>query len=252
MEKVTAKDIAMMIDHSLLNPIFTVQQVREGCELAKEYGCVTVCVRPTDVEMAMEILKDCPTKVTTVIGFPHGSNLTEVKVMEAKLAIEQGCEEIDVVENIGWLLSGEYDKVEADIKAVVDVAHAHNVLVKVILENAYLNDEQKIKACEICARAGADFTKTSTGYAPGGATIHDLKIMRAHTPATMKVKAAGGVRKLDDALLVRAVGGSRFGCTRTKTMLDDAIAREKAGTLTLPEIFDDTEFDAVKAAQANK
>ena len=249
MEKVTANDIAMMIDHSLLNPKFTLDEVRAGCELAREYGTVTVCVRPTDVLLAREILKGCHTKVTTVIGFPHGSNLTEVKALEAKLAIEQGCEEIDVVLNIGELLSGEYEAVERDIKAVVDVAHASNVLVKVILENAYLTDEQKIEACKICARAGADFTKTSTGYAPSGATIHDLKLMRANTPARMQVKAAGGVRKLDDALLVRAVGGTRFGCTRTKEMLEDARAREAAGTLALPEITEDTEFASVLAAK---
>lgn len=132
---------------------------------------------------------------------------------------------------------------------MVDAAHEKNAIVKVILENAYLNDEQKIKACEICARVGADFTKTSTGYAPGGATIHDLKLMRAHTPDNMRLKAAGGVRKLDDALLVKAVGGCRFGCTRTESMMTDARAREAAGTLTLPEITDETEFAAVLAAQ---
>lgn len=252
MTKVTAKDIAMMIDHSLLNPSFTTQQIIEGCELAKKYGCVSVCVRPCDVELAMSILKDSETMVTTVIGFPHGSNLTEVKVFEAERAIEQGCKEIDVVQNIGWVLSGEYDKAEADIKAVVDIAHAHGVTVKVILENAYLNDEQKIKSCEMIARTGADFTKTSTGYAPGGATIHDLKLMRAHTPPRMSVKAAGGVRKIADALLVRAAGGSRFGCTRTQTMLEDAIKLEKEGKLVLPEIFEDTEFESVKAAQEKK
>ncbi len=250
MEKVTANDIAMMIDHSLLNPRFTLDEIRAGCALAKEYGTVTVCVRPTDVPVAREILAGSHTRVTTVIGFPHGSNLTEVKVLETRLAIEQGCEEIDVVLNIGKLLSGEYAQVEEDLKAVVDVAHASNVLVKVILENAYLTDAQKIEACGICMRAGADFTKTSTGYAPSGATIHDLRLMRANTPETMQVKAAGGVRKLDDALLVRAVGATRFGCTRTKEMLDEARAREAAGTLVLPEITDDTELASVKAAAA--
>lgn len=252
MNTLKAQDIADMIDHSLLNPAFTVEEIRRGCEIAKEYQCVTVCVRPCDVELAAEILKGSKVRVTTVIGFPHGSNLTDVKVYEAKRAIEQGCVEIDVVLNIGRLLSGEYDYVEKDLKAVVDVAHEKNVLVKVILENAYLNDEQKIAACEICARVGADFTKTSTGYAPGGATIHDLKLMRAHTPDSMQVKAAGGVRKLDDALLVKAVGGTRFGCTRTATMLDEARAREAAGTLTLPEITEDTEFESVLAARAAK
>ena len=252
MNTLKAQDIADMIDHSLLNPAFTLDEIKHGCEVAKEYKCISVCVRPCDVEIAAEILKGSSTRVTTVIGFPHGSNLTETKVFEAERAIEQGCVEIDVVLNIGRLLSGDYEYVEKDPKAVVDVAHAKNVLVKVILENAYLNDEQKIKACEICARVGADFTKTSTGYAPGGATIHDLKLMRAHTPATMQVKAAGGVRKLDDALLVKEVGGTRFGCTRTESMLADARAREAAGTLTLPEIHDDTEFASVLAARAAK
>ena len=252
MEKVTANDIAMMIDHSLLNPKFTLDEIRAGCALAREYGTVTVCVRPTDVPVAREILAGSHTKVTTVIGFPHGSNLTEVKVLETRLAIEQGCGEIDVVLNIGQLLSGEYAQVETDLKAVIDVAHASNVLVKVILENAYLTDAQKVEACKICARAGADFTKTSTGYAPSGATMHDLRLMRANTPKTMQVKAAGGVRKLDDALLVRAAGATRFGCTRTKEMLDEARAREAAGTLALPQIDDDTEFAGVLAAKAAK
>lgn len=245
MASITAHDIAMMIDHSLLNPSFTEEQIIAGCKLAREYGCVTVCVRPCDVELAQSILKDCPVKVTTVIGFPHGSNLTEIKVMETKRAIEQGCEEVDVVLNIGQLLSGRYEAVEADLRAVVEEAHQHNVLVKVILENAYLSNAQKIAACKLCAAAGADFTKTSTGYAPSGATMHDLRLMRANTPKHMQVKAAGGVRKLDDALLVRAVGGTRFGCTRTMEMLEEAKAREAAGTLQLPEIDDTTEFTAV-------
>lgn len=250
MEKVTAKDIAKMIDHSLLNPAFTLDDIKNGCLLAREYDCASVCVRPCDVPVAMEILKDTDVMVTTVIGFPHGSNMTETKVFETKIAIEQGCKEIDMVLNIGMLLSGEYEYVKQDIKAVVDVAHEKGVIVKVILENAYLNDDLIKKACEICTEAGADFTKTSTGYAPSGATIHDLKIMRANTPANMQVKAAGGVRKLDDALLVRAVGGTRFGCTRTKEMLEEAKKREAEGTLVLPEIDENTEFQAVLEAKS--
>ncbi len=250
MHKVSAYDIAQMIDHSLLNPTFTLNEIEAGCLLAKEYNCITVCVRPCDVSFAVNILKDSDVKVTTVIGFPHGSNLTETKVYETQLAINQGCEEIDVVLNIGMLLSGKYDYVMEDIKAVVDLAHKHDVLVKVILENAYLTDDLIVKACELCAQAGADFTKTSTGYAPAGATIHDLKLMRANTPSNMQVKAAGGVRSLDDALLVRAVGGTRFGCTRTKTILDVASKREEAGTLVLPEINEDTEFQAVLDAKS--
>lgn len=252
MNTLKAQDIADMIDQSLLNPAFTLEDIKHGCEVAMEYKCISVCLRPCDVEYAKEILKGSDVLLTTVIGFPHGSNLTEIKVAETRLAIDQGCVEVDVVLNIGRLLSGDYDYVEKDLKAVVDAAHEKNAIVKVILENAYLNDEQKIKACEICARVGADYTKTSTGYAPGGATIHDLKLMRAHTPANMKLKAAGGVRRLDDALLVKAVGGSRFGCTRTESIMADARAREAAGTLTLPEIHDDTEFAAVLAAREQK
>lgn len=252
MEKIKAQDIADMIDHSLLNPTFTLDEIKKGCEIAREYKCKTVCLRPCDVEFASGILKGSDVLITTVIGFPHGSNLTEVKVFETEKAIEQGCTEIDVVLNIGRLLSGDYDFVEKDLKSVVDAAHAHNVVVKVIFENAYLNDEQKLKACEICTRVGADFTKTSTGYAPGGATIHDLKLMRANTAPNMQVKAAGGVRKLDDALMVKAVGGTRFGCTRTESMIADARDREAAGTLVLPEVTEDMEFPAVLAAQAGK
>lgn len=250
MIKVSERDIAKMIDHSLLNPTFTLDEIKNGCKLAKEYHCATVCVRPCDVPVAMEILTDSDVKVTTVIGFPHGSNMTETKVFEARLAIEQGCRELDMVLNIGMLLSGNYDYVKKDISAIVNVAHEKNLLAKVILENAYLNDEQIKKACEICSQAGADFTKTSTGYAPSGATIHDLKIMRANTPANMQVKAAGGVRKLDDALLVRAVGGTRFGCTRTKDMLEEAKAREAAGTLVLPEIDETSEFASALEAKS--
>lgn len=246
---ITEKDIAKMIDHSLLNPTFTLEEIKNGCKLAKEYNCATVCVRPCDVPMAMEILRDSDVIVTTVIGFPHGTNMTETKVFETRLAIEQGCGEIDMVLNIGMLLSGEYEYVKEDIAAVVNLAHEKNVLVKVILENAYLNDEQIKIASEICSQVGADFTKTSTGYAPSGATIHDLKIMRANTPAKMQVKAAGGVRTLDDALLVRAVGVTRFGCTRTKEMLEEAKKREVAGTLVLPEIDETSELASVLQAK---
>ena len=249
MNKIKAQDIADMIDHSLLNPTFTLEEIKRGCEIAKEYKCISVCLRPCDVEFASEILKGSDVLITTVIGFPHGSNLSEVKVFETKKAIEQGCVEVDVVLNIGRLLSGDYEYVEKDLKAVVDAAHEKGVVVKVIFENAYLTDEQKLKACEICTRVGADFTKTATGYAPGGATIHDLKLMRANTPAHMQVKAAGGVRALDDALMVKAVGGTRFGCTRTESMMAAAREREAAGTLVLPEVTDDMEFPAVLAAQ---
>jgi deoxyribose-phosphate aldolase len=233
--RVTAKEIAKMIDHSLLRPDMTRQEVVEGCLLAKQYDCATVCVKPCDVEIARDILKGSDVLVTTVIGFPHGHHLTPVKVMEAEIAMSQGCEELDLVLNIGRLKSGDYDLVESDIRAVCDAAHRRGVIVKVILENFYLTDEEKVKACEICERAGADFVKTATGYAKGGATIHDLKIMRKTCSPKVRVKAAGGVRTLDGALAVRAVGGVRFGATATKKIVEDARQREKDGTLKIPD-----------------
>jgi deoxyribose-phosphate aldolase len=233
--KVTAKEIAKMIDHSLLKPEMTRQEVIDGCLLAKQYDCATVCVKPCDVEIAKETLKGSDVLVTTVIGFPHGHHLTEVKVMEAEIAISQGCEELDMVLNIGRLRSGDYGLVENDIRTVCDAAHRRNVIVKVILENYYLTDDEKVKACEICERAGADFVKTSTGYAKGGATIHDLKIMRKTCSPKVRVKAAGGVRTLEAALAVRAVGGIRFGATATKKIVEDARLKEKEGTLKIPE-----------------
>lgn len=235
MNNITAKEIAKMIDHSLLKPEMTHQQVVEGCHVAQKYGCASVCVKPCDVEVAMEILKDTDVAVSTVIGFPHGSNLTPIKVAEAELALSQGCTELDMVLNIGRLKSGEDSLVESDIKAVVSVAHAKGAIVKVILENAYLTDEEKIRACKLCESAGADFVKTSTGYAGGGATVPDLKLMRANTSAKVRVKAAGGVRTLDAALAVKSVGGCRFGCTATTKIMEEAYRREQEGTLIVPE-----------------
>jgi deoxyribose-phosphate aldolase len=223
-----------MIDHSLLNPKFTRQEVEAGCRLASEYECVTVCVKPCDVKLSYSILKDTKAITTSVIGFPHGSNLTEIKVLEARRAIEEGCGEVDMVMNIGRFLSGDYSLVQDDIAAVCEEVHKAKAVLKVILENAYLSGAEIIKACGICAAVKADFTKTSTGYAPYGARISDLKIMRANTPASMQVKAAGGVRQLEDALAVKAVGVTRFGCTTTAAMIEEARQREKRGELIVP------------------
>lgn len=240
--KVTAKDIAKMIDHSLLRPEMTRQEVIDGCKIAKAYDCATVCVKPCDVEVAGEILAGSDVMVTTVIGFPHGSSLTEVKLKEAELALAGGCRELDLVQNIGRLRSGDDELVESDIRAVCDLAHSKGAIVKVILENAYLTREEIVRACKICEKAGADFVKTSTGYAPTGATIRDLKLMRASCSPPIRVKAAGGVRTLDAALAVRAVGGSRFGATATKAIMEGAYRREKDGTLVLPETVSDDLF----------
>ena len=238
-EKVTAFDIAQMIDHSLLRPDMTRQTVAEQCKVAHDYQCATVCVKPCDVEIAQEVLKNSPVKVTSVIGFPHGSNLTEVKVLEAKLAIKQGCEEIDMVLNIDRLKSGDLELVEADVKAVCDAAKEKNVLVKVIFENYYLTDEEKIAACKICERAGADWVKTSSGYAGGGATVEDLMLMRKNTSPHVQVKAAGGVRTLDDALTVRKIGATRFGATATVAIVEEARKREKEGALVIPDTINE-------------
>lgn len=233
--KVTAHDIAKMIDHSLLRPQLSRQEIEEGCLLAKEYDCASVCVKPCDVEAAYKILKGTDVKVTTVVGFPHGAHLTAVKVMEAHLAMSQGCTELDMVINIDRMKSGDYDYVEKDITAVVEAAHSRGVLVKVIFENFYLTDDEKIRACQMCERAGADWVKTSTGFAAGGATISDLRLMRKTCSPKVQVKAAGGVRTLDGALSVRAVGCTRFGATATKKIIEDAREREKNGTLRLPD-----------------
>ncbi|UCG56575.1 MAG: deoxyribose-phosphate aldolase [Phycisphaerales bacterium] len=224
------QDIAKMIDHSLLRPELTERDVREGCEVAKKYNVASVCCRPSEVLLVKELLAGSDVKTTTVIGFPHGCNKTETKVFEAGQSIKDGAVELDLVLNIGKLLSGDYDYVRQDIKAVVDVAHRNGVLVKVILENFYLTDEQKKVACRLCEEAGADWVKTSTGFAGGGATLEDLKLMRDNVSEKVQVKAAGGVRDLDMALKVKDVGCTRFGATRTETIMEECYKRSGKGS----------------------
>jgi len=184
-----------------------------------------VCVMPYFLKRCAEILKGSTVKASTTIGFPHGGHTTAVKVAEARQALEDGGEELDMVVNISKVLSGDWAYVRADIKAVVDVAHARGQKVKVIFENCYLKDEHKTRLCEICAEVGADWVKTSTGYGTGGATDEDLKLMRRHSPANMQVKAAGGVRDLDRLLTVRALGVTRVGASRTVDILDECKRR---------------------------
>ncbi len=223
-EKLTAHDVtyeelAGMIDHSLLKPELTIKEVLEGCDLAHEYKVVSVCVKPADVPVVAERLSDSTVAVGTVIGFPHGSSATTTKVFEAQRAVADGAVELDMVLNIGWLISGEFDRVEDDIRAVVDASG--DALVKVILENAYLTDEQKVRGCQLVEAAGGDFVKTSTGYAHSGATLEDLRLMRASVGPDVQVKAAAGVRSLDALLAVRETGATRCGATRTAEILDD-------------------------------
>lgn len=234
-DAITTREIAKYIDHSLLRPELTVEELIEGCRIAREYNCISVCVRPTDLPIVKKELAGTDVLITTVIGFPHGSHSTETKVFEAIDAIKAGAVEIDMVLNIGRLRSREFDYVENDIKAVVDAAHARGALVKVIFENCYLTDELKEISCRICEKVGADFVKTSTGYGKSGATIEDLKLMRRVCSPKVQVKAAGGVKTLDAALAVISTGTVRIGTRSTREILDEAMKREKEGTLRLSD-----------------
>jgi deoxyribose-phosphate aldolase len=227
-DTLTERDIAKTIDHSLLRPELDDAFVENGCRLAAEYDVASVCVRPADVLRARAILDGTDVAVGTVIGFPHGNHRTETKVDEARRALADGASELDMVIQIGALKSGRDADVQADIAAIVDVAHRAGAMVKVIFENAYLTDDEKIRACRLSETAGADFVKTSTGFGPGGATHDDLRLMRANTSPHVQVKAAGGVRTLDALLEVMALGVTRIGATATKTIIDDFRAR-KAG-----------------------
>jgi deoxyribose-phosphate aldolase len=247
--KYTFEQLAQMIDHSLLHPTMTDQELEEGCRVAAQYRVASVCLKPYYVKRAAALLADTGVRVGAVIGFPHGGNTTEVKRFETEVACRDGASEIDMVINIGKALSGDWDYVERDIRAVGDEAHQRNARVKVIFETDYLarggagldGDSFKIKLCQIAERAGADWVKTSTGYgfvkgADGkysyqGATEHDLKLMRKHVSPRVQVKAAGGVRDLDALILVRDLGATRCGATATAAMLEEykkRAASEKA------------------------
>lgn len=226
-DDVTYQQLADTIDHSLLKPMLTTDDIVTGCKLAADYRVASVCVRPADVALAKSELEGIDVAVGTVVAFPHGDSATEIKAAEAERALADGAVELDMVLNIGWLLSGRNDEVQADIAAVVDVA-GDDAIVKVIFENAYLNDEQKITACHLTEAAGAHYVKTSTGYAPSGTTIEDLKLMRANVSPHIKVKAAHGVRTLDALLAVIEAGADRCGATATAAMLDDYRERTRA------------------------
>jgi len=229
-EQLGYRDVAKTIDHSLLRPELDDAFVDAGCRLAAEYDVASVCVRPADVARARAILESTDVAVGTTIGFPHGNHLTVTKVFESVRAIGNGATELDMVIQIGALKSGRDADVLEDIRAVVDVGHAGGALVKVIFENAYLTDDEKVRACRLTAEAGGDFVKTSTGFAATGATHDDLRLMRANTPAHIQVKAAGGVRTLDALLEVMALGVTRIGATATETIIED-FRRRKAATV---------------------
>ncbi|HKT10447.1 MAG TPA: deoxyribose-phosphate aldolase [Terriglobia bacterium] len=218
-------DVSKMIDHSLLNPTLTASELEQGCRLALDYDCASVCIMPYALARCAEILKGSTVKASTTIGFPHGGHTTAVKVAEAMRALDDGGQELDMVANISKVLSEDWDYVRQDIQAVIDAAHGRRQKVKVIFENCYLQDHHKIRLCETCGELGADWVKTSTGYGKGGATLKDLKLMRRRSPAHVQVKAAGGVRTLDKLLEVRVLGVTRVGASRTAEILDECKQR---------------------------
>jgi deoxyribose-phosphate aldolase len=237
----THRDLAKMIDHSLLHPTMTDADIAAGCRLAREYDVATACVKPYAIAMAQEILAGSEVGVCPVIAFPHGNSATAIKVEEAEAAALAGGREIDAVINVGKALGGDWDYVREEIRSINQAVTGHGAILKVIFENDYLQDEHIIRLCEICSNAGVAFVKTSTGYGfvkqPDGsynykgATDHHLRLMRQHSAPAVQIKAAGGVRTLDDLLRVRSLGVSRVGATATKTILDAARERFASGQL---------------------
>jgi deoxyribose-phosphate aldolase len=221
--KYTLKRVAKTIDHSTLGPAMTLDEVKAGCDVALKYDVASVCCKPCDVKFVAEILKGSDVLVGTVVGFPHGSSTTESKVFETKQAVADGAVEIDVVINIGHLKSGKTQEIQDEISAVVAAAAGNQV--KVILENAYLTDAEKVTACKVIEAAGAHYVKTSTGFAPTGATLADVKLMRATCSSKVKVKSAGGVKSLDQLLEFLDAGIDRSGSSSTASILDEFISK---------------------------
>jgi deoxyribose-phosphate aldolase len=221
----TVHDIAKMIDHSLLRPELTSDELEQGIRLARQYDVASVCILPYYLRRCAKLLSGSDVAASTTIGFPHGGQTAAIKLAEARQALDDGGMELDMVVNLSKVLSGDWNYVRDEIAAIVQCAHGQAAKVKVIFENCYLNDDQKIQLCEICGEVRADWVKTSTGFGTGGATLDDLRLMRAHSPSHVQVKAAGGIRDLDAALAVRALGVTRFGCTRTAEVLEECHRR---------------------------
>jgi deoxyribose-phosphate aldolase len=214
-------EIAKMIDHSLLKPTMTADELEAGCQLAIEYQVASVCIMPYYLARASDILQGSGVLPSTTIGFPHGVQSSRVKQLEAEQALQDGARELDMVVNISQVLSGDYEGVRTDILAVLQPTHARGQKLKVIFENCYLTDAQKVRLCEICGELAVDWVKTSTGFGSSGATIDDLILMRKHSPAHVQVKAAGGIADLDMLLKVREVGATRSGCSKTGEVLGE-------------------------------
>ncbi len=226
------KEIAKMIDHSLLHPAMNDEQLREGCFLARKYNVASVCIKPYAVKMAVDILQGSDVKVGTVVGFPHGNSLVEVKVFETEKALSDGAEEIDLVINIGKVLSEDWKYIEYEVSSIVEITRGKGAVLKVIFENDFLpEDKYKIRLCEICSKYKVDFVKTSTGYgftkgedgrySYKGATIEDVKLMRKYSDPMVQIKAAGGVRNLKDLLKMKELGVTRIGASATAAILDE-------------------------------
>ena len=225
MSALAYRDVAKMIDHSLLAPTLTASDFEAGIALALAYDVASVCLVPSYLRRCCEALEGSSVKPSTTIGFPHGGQATVAKVAESKLALAHGAAELDMVINLHHTLSGDWAYVRAEIAAVLEETHGRGQKLKVIFENCYLNDSQKIRLCEICGELGVDWVKTSTGFGSSGATLDDLRLMRARSPATVQVKASGGVRELDFVLAAREIGVTRCGSSRTRELLDECRTR---------------------------
>jgi deoxyribose-phosphate aldolase len=221
----TYEDISKMIDHSLLRPTLTTTELENGCALAVEYNVASVCIMPYYLKNCVDLLADSEVRSSTTVGFPHGGQTTRLKLAEAEEALADGVQELDAVINISKTLSGDWDYVGQELRELISIVHENKQLIKIIFENCYLNDQQKIRLCEICGELGADWVKTSTGYGSGGATCEDLKLMRKHSPPEVQVKAAGGIRDLDGLLKVRELGITRVGASATQVILDQCRSR---------------------------
>ncbi len=216
--------IAGVIDHTILKPEATSAQIRQLCEEALHFGFASACMNPFYVPLAAELMRGSAVKVCTVAGFPLGATTTDAKVFEAQEAIQHGAQEIDMVMNVGALKSGDDEAVEEDIRRVTDACHRGKAICKVILENCLLTREEKIRACQIAMRAGADYVKTSTGFNSGGATVEDVELMRTTVGPKMGVKASGGIRSYEDVLKMVAAGATRIGTSSGVKIVEQARA----------------------------
>jgi deoxyribose-phosphate aldolase len=217
-------EIARLIDHTLLKPDATREQIQKLCQEAVRFGFASVVVNPWYVALAAEMVRSSPVRVCSVVGFPFGATLPQVKVFETEEVVKLGAQEVDMVINIGALRSGQDEIVEADIRGIAAAAHASGAILKVILETAFLNQDEKLRGCLAAKNAGADFVKTSTGFGPGGATAEDVALMRAAVGEEIGVKAAGGVRSLEDLKRMVAAGATRIGASASVRILEQARA----------------------------